>query len=55
MHHPNVRIAHTTAFVNPLVELWLEQDEMGGGGGGEKRGEPIMDTLRKHPIYERVH
>ena len=26
MHHPTERIAHTTAFVTPVVEYWLEQD-----------------------------
>ena len=24
MHHPTDRIAHTTAFVTPVVEHWLE-------------------------------
>ena len=26
MHHPTDRIAHTTAFVTPLVEHWLERE-----------------------------
>ena len=26
MHHPTDRIAHTTAFVPPVVEHWLEQE-----------------------------
>ena len=26
MHHPTDRITHTTAFVIPVVEHWLEQD-----------------------------
>ena len=26
MHHPTDRIAHTTAFVTPVVEHWLEWD-----------------------------
>ena len=26
MHHPTDRIAHTTAFVTPAVEHWLEQE-----------------------------
>ena len=26
MHHPTDRIAHTTAFVKPVVENWLEQE-----------------------------
>ena len=26
MHHPTDRVAHTTAFVTPVVEHWLERD-----------------------------
>ena len=26
MHHPTNRIAHTTAFVTPVVEHWLERE-----------------------------
>ena len=26
MHHPTDRIIHTTAFVKPVVEHWLEQE-----------------------------
>ena len=26
MNHPTERIAHTTAFVTPVVEHWLEQE-----------------------------
>ena len=26
MHHPTDRIPHTTAFVTPVVEHWLEQE-----------------------------
>ena len=26
MHHPTDRIAHTTAFVTPAVEQWLERE-----------------------------
>ena len=29
MHHPTDRIAHTTAFVTPVVEHWLERDIQG--------------------------
>ena len=32
MHHPTDRIAHTTVFVTPVVEQWLEREiEIGGG------------------------
>ena len=27
MHHPTDRIAHTTAFVTPVVEHWLEWEK----------------------------
>ena len=26
MHHPTERITHTTAFVTPVVEHWLERE-----------------------------
>ena len=26
MHHPTVRTAHTTAFITPVMEQWLERD-----------------------------
>ena len=26
MHHPTDRIAHTTAFVTPVVEHWVERE-----------------------------
>ena len=26
MHHPRDRITHTTAFVTPVVEYWLERE-----------------------------
>ena len=26
MHHPTDRIAHTTVFVSPVVEHWLERE-----------------------------
>ena len=26
MHHPTDRIAHTTVFVTPVVEQWLERE-----------------------------
>ena len=29
MHHPTDRITHTTAFVTPVVEHWLEREPSG--------------------------
>ena len=26
MHHPTDRIAHTTAFVTPVMDYWLERE-----------------------------
>ena len=26
MHHPTDRIAHTTVFVTPVIEYWLERE-----------------------------
>ena len=31
-HHPTDSIAHTTAFVTPVVEHWLERDRLYGVG-----------------------
>ena len=28
MHHPTDRITHTTAFVTPVVEHWLEREKV---------------------------
>ena len=28
MHHPTDRITHTTAFVTPVVEHWLELEKI---------------------------
>ena len=30
MHHPTDMITHTTAFVTPVVEHWLECEELNG-------------------------
>ena len=30
MHHPTDRIIHTTAFVTPVVEHWLEREILSG-------------------------
>ena len=30
MHHPTDRITHTTAFVTPVVEYWLERETFTG-------------------------
>ena len=45
IHHPTDRIAHTMAFVTPVVEHWLRwrsksgRQEGGGTGQNEREGE----------------
>ena len=46
MHHPTDRIAHTKAFVTPVVEHWLEREiaqwpqfSMDAEGNGNMPGE----------------
>ena len=39
MHHPTDRITHTTAFVTPVVEHWLEREI---GEGMESVGQNLM-------------
>ena len=34
MHHPTDRIAHTTAFVTPVVEHWTERDPVRSSAHG---------------------
>ena len=37
MHHPTDRIAHTTAFVTPVVEHWLEREIYQWGRTGMRK------------------
>ena len=30
MHYPTDRLAHVTAFVNPVMEHWLKQEKLSG-------------------------
>ena len=41
MHHPTDRITHTTAFVTPVVEHWLER-EIAQWGNEKKSNQPIV-------------
>ena len=41
MHHPTDRITHTTAFVTPVVDHWMER-EMGH-----------YNRVRHYKIYKR--
>ena len=39
MHHPTDRIAHTTAFVTPVVEHWLEREVVNETRGFRRKKE----------------
>ena len=43
MHHPTYRIAHTSAFVTPVVEHWLE----GEIAQWENMGPPHEGSIRQ--------
>ena len=45
MHHPTDMITHTTAFVTPVVEHWLEQD-------GETRSHPAHSQISYLLIFK---
>ena len=45
MHHPTDRIGHTTAFVTPVVEHWLEREL-------EIRGEHIIMSFVE--LYSKI-
>ena len=47
MHHPTDRIAHTTAFVTPVVEHWLEWEIV-------QRIHPMKDRSDNPSHYERM-
>ena len=56
MHHPTDRIAHTTAFVTPVVEHWLEREIAGFSGTNSKHLEREREmfylmTHSTHFIY----
>ena len=43
MHHPTDRIAHTTAFVTPVVEHWLERKRGATRDRSKREGLPVTD------------
>ena len=45
MHHPTDRIAHTTAFVTPVVEHWLERVF-------NKRVHVIINTVTRNYFHQ---
>ena len=49
MHHPTDRIAHTTAFVTPVVEHWLERDR-----NGRKKGNVLFNDAL-NTFYLRLY
>ena len=48
MHHPTERITHTTAFVTPVVEHWLEREIAQWVGGSDMylRGKRCSSVVR---------
>ena len=48
MHHPTNRITHTTAFVTPVVEHWLERGEIA------QRVHPMNDRSDDPSHHERT-
>ena len=56
MHHPTDRIAHTTAFVTPVVEHWLERDysSMGPPHEGSIR-RPIAPYANANALTTELH
>ena len=47
MHHPTDRITHTTAFVTPVVEHWLEREMA-------QWVHPMKDRSDEPPHHERT-
>ena len=47
MHHPTDRIAHTTAFVTPVAEHWLEREIA-------RRVHPMKDRSNDPSHHERT-
>ena len=45
MHHPTDRIIHTTAFVTPVVEHWLEREI----------ANTLTTELHLAPVWEMMH
>ena len=55
MYHPTDRIAHTTVFVTPVVEHWLEPQVNGVGHmvkdqSDSERGNPLPPHALLFPI-----
>ena len=53
MHHPTDKIAHTTAFVTPVVEHWLKREI----AQGRKNGVVALPqcTFSMGPFRMRMH
>ena len=47
MHHPTDRITHTTAFVTPVVEHWLERESMERESEKERKRDRDRQTSRE--------
>ena len=49
MHHPTDRITHTTAFVTPVVEHWLEREIAEWGDRQRDRNRATERAKYKEP------
>ena len=57
MHHPTDRIAHTTAFVTPVMEHWLEREIERGTGDDTLYLQlyGIEHMVKNHLVRENPH
>ena len=53
MHHPTDRIKHTTAFVTPVMEHWLEREIAQWVHPMKDRSERSTSELRPAPRHRR--
>ena len=60
MHHPTDRITHTTAFVAPVMEHWLEREiaqwvhPMSKRSTSELRPAPSLDYTTKSKTLKSI-
>ena len=51
MHHPTDRITHTTAFVTPVVEHWLERVQL---NSHERLTQNTYQVINFHNIKKEI-
>ena len=55
MHHPTDRIAHTTAFVTPVMEYWLEREIAQWVHHEQDEAQWYSMKLRCHRLSDQSH